>query len=228
MINRPADRSLRREQIPVSVQPDVVVIESGVVTAFLKDSIEEYLESLRTAAAEGVPQHLPRAWGLLFGRIDGDVMCIESIRYAANVRETGEHVLAEFDETIVPCFGKPYANKGRGFWCDSAELLRVTREAEAEGLEMLGSVHMHPDWHRIGPPHERRQRLSEQPTDMDEYLFRNTGWPINMICYLEGRGDEIVHTFAAWSPPPFDESESHATALPIRFGLTSISDWADE
>ncbi len=203
----------------VESQPDVVLIDPRVLSNFLDDSMREYRKSLVTARAENTPQHLPRSWGLLFGRFESDAIRVEWVRFARNVRETASHVLQEFDEVIVPCFGAPYANKGRGFWCDSVELLRVTREAEAEGLEMVGSVHMHPDWHQIGPQHERRQRLSEQPTAMDEYLFRNTGWPLNLICYLESRGDEIVHTFGAWAPPPLSEPELHAATLTVRFTL---------
>ena len=202
--------------------PSVVLIDPFVVSEFLKDSVENYLESLRTAAARDTPQFMPRTWGLLFGRVECDAMRLESVRFAANVRETSDVALAEFDEVIVPCFGAAYANKGRGFWCDPAELLSLTREAEAEGMELLGSLHLHPDWHQIGPPHERRQRVSEQPTEMDEYLFRNTGWPVNMICYLESRGSEIVHTFAAWSPPSFDDPASRAAELPIRFRVGTI------
>lgn len=202
--------------------PSAVLMDPAVVSEFLKEAVENYLECRRTVAAVDTPLFSARTWGLLFGRIDGDAMRVESIRFAANVRETSEVALAEFDEVIVPCFGVVYANKARGFWCDPAELLRLTREAEAEGMELLGSVHSHPDWHRIGPPHERWQRVSEQPTEMDEYVFRNTGWPVNMICYLESRGSEVVHTFAAWSPPSFDDPASRAAALPIRFSIATI------
>ena len=97
--------------------------------------------------------------------------------------------------------------------------MRITYEAERAGLEILGSVHMHPDWHRIGPTHERGHCLSENPTAMDEHLFRNTGWPLNIICYLESRGDEIVHTYAAWAPPPFDNPHGHAESLTLRWTL---------
>lgn len=198
---------------------EVVLIAPNALSEFLENSLAEYLESLATARAENTPQHLPRAWGLLLGRFEGDAMRVVRVRFARNARETEAHVLQEFNESIVPCFGACYANKGRAFWCDSAELLRITREAEAQGLEMLGSVHMHPDWHQIGPEHERKQRLNQQPTPMDEYLFRNTGWPLNLICYLESRGDEIVHTFGAWAPPPFEKPELGATPLTIRFPL---------
>lgn len=201
-----------------------VLIDSKVVSQFLDNSVTEYKASLKSRNNGRRSQHLPRSWGLLTGRAHGDTMRVERIHPARNVREIDEHVLKEFDEVIVPCFGAPYARKGRGFWCSSAELLRITREAEAEGLEMLGSIHMHPDWHHIGPAHERGQRIDQRPTKMDEYLFRNTGWPLNIICYLESRETEIVHTFAAWAPPDFDNPDARAVELAIRFTLAKIDE----
>ncbi len=143
----------------VESQPDVVLIDPRVLSNFLDDSMREYRKSLVTARAENTPQHLPRSWGLLFGRFESDAIRVEWVRFARNVRETASHVLQEFE------------------------------------------------------------RLSEQPTAMDEYLFRNTGWPLNLICYLESRGDEIVHTFGAWAPPPLSEPELHAATLTVRFTL---------
>jgi len=102
----------------------------------------------------------------------------------------------------------------RGWWIDSRDLLRTSREAEAAGLEILGSIHMHPDWHRIGPPKERQFVLSERPTPMDQHVFANTGWPINVVCYLERRGDAIYHALAAWTPP--HDPTGQCTALPLR------------
>jgi hypothetical protein len=54
---------------------------------------------------------------------------------------------------------------------------------------------------------------------MDEYMFRNTGWPLNLICYVERRGKDIFHTFGAWAPAPYDRPDQAATALTIRFAV---------
>jgi hypothetical protein len=142
---------------------------------------------------------------LLTGRVSADAIRVDSVRFAGNVRETDETVLEEFSEVIVPDFGEAYRNGRRGFWCDSADLLAVTRQAEAEGRELLGSIHLHPDWHRIGPVRERPMRISHQPTRMDDYVFRNTGWPLNLICYLERHGNEVFHTIGGWGPAAPDD-----------------------
>lgn len=200
----------------------VALIDPDMFEEFLHDALKEYVKSLETAGGPAEAQHRPRSWALLFGRVEGDVIRIESLRYAANVRETEDRVLEEFREVIVPCFGAGYVDKGRGFWCDSAEQLRLIREAQAQGRELVGSLHLHPDWHRIGPPAERRQHVTEQPTDMDEYVFRNTGWPVNMICHLETVGEEIAYTIAAWTAPAYDDPEQHPEEIPIHTRLAPV------
>ncbi|MEU8866235.1 SgcJ/EcaC family oxidoreductase [Streptomyces umbrinus] len=125
----------------------------------------------------------------------------------------------EFRDTIVLRFGAAYENEHRGWWMDSADLLKVAREADDLGLDLLGSIHMHPDWHCIGPPSQRAQQFSERPTPMDRHLFGRTGWPLNLICYLERRGDAVYHALAAWapqSPNGSDAAECAAAALRIR------------
>ncbi|MGW0709453.1 hypothetical protein ACWD4G_26445 [Streptomyces sp. NPDC002643] len=82
-------------------------------------------------------------------------------------------------------------------------------------MDLLGSIHMHPDWHRLGPPSERGQPLSERPTPMDRHLFSRAGWPLNIICYLERRGDSFYHALAAWAPPPQQVSEGTGFAGPM-------------
>ncbi|HEX6682696.1 MAG TPA: hypothetical protein VF062_07875 [Candidatus Limnocylindrales bacterium] len=197
----------------------VALMDWWMLTDFLDETIHQYRTSLMTHNTE---QHVPRSWGLLLGEFcdDGEAMRVREVSFGTNVRETDETVLAEFDEVIIPCFGKPYANGGRGFWCSNLDVLRITREAEAKGLEVLGSIHSHPDWHRIGPEHERELRISQVPTPMDEYLFRNTGWPLNIICYLESRDNEIFHTLGAWSPPSFTDNGNGSGVQPITIRFT--------
>jgi proteasome lid subunit RPN8/RPN11 len=194
----------------------VALLDWWMLTDFLDETIHQYRMSLQTRNTE---QHLPRSWGLLLGTFEQDGMRVREVAFGTNVRETDESVLAEFDEVIVPCFGTPYANGGRGFWCSNVDVMKITRDAAARDLEVLGSIHSHPDWHQIGPEHERAQRLSQNPTAMDEYLFRNTGWPLNMICYLESRDNEIFHTLAAWGPPSFVDKDKGADPITIRFTL---------
>ena len=114
-------------------------------------------------------------------------MRVERVRFAANIRETDDSVLQEFDATIIPRFGACYSNGGAASGASPGSCCASPAEAEAEGLEVLGSIHLHPDWHRIGPPHERGLRVSQEPTPMDRHLFQGAGWPLNMILYLERR-----------------------------------------
>ncbi|MET7602636.1 hypothetical protein ABZS96_08890 [Streptomyces avermitilis] len=47
---------------------------------------------------------------------------------------------------------------------------------------------------------------------MDRHLFGRTGWPLNIICYLERRGDEFYHALGAWAPPPHHPDEGSEDA----------------
>ncbi|MEV7086869.1 hypothetical protein AB0O07_13365 [Streptomyces sp. NPDC093085] len=195
----------------------VAVIDTDTFAAFVDDATEQYRLGLESVKAEGPRLHRPNSFGLLGGVFEDDAMIVKQVAFATNVRAVESVPLEEFKENIVPQFGKQYDDGERGFWCDSRELLKVVRQFEDAGLEMLGSVHMHPDWHRIGPAHERgNDSLSENPSRMDEYLFRNAGWPLNIICYLESRGGGITHTYAAWSPPATDDPAARVRKITVR------------
>lgn len=165
----------------------------------------EYRKCLDSRDHEGVPSHLPRASALLFGRSNDAGIVIEDLEFVPNVRDSDETVIAEFETTIAARFGEVYRNPGRGFWCDESQVLQAIKRHAENGLDLLGSVHSHPNWHEIGPPHERYQQLSEHPTRMDDYLFRQSGWPVNVIWYI--RGDE--HRVAGWRPGPLNCDRLH-------------------
>jgi proteasome lid subunit RPN8/RPN11 len=184
-----------------------VRLDPALLGPFLRAAAEEYERS--------TPESPPRCWAILVGRL-GEELRVERICFGDNVRETDAEVAEEFAENIIPCFGAAYANKRRGYWCDGKSLLRIMKEAERDGLEVLGSIHLHPDWHRIGPPHERGLRISQHPTPMDRHLFGNTGWPLNLICYVERREGRLYHALGAWAPP----SEGRGCAeLPVYWEL---------
>lgn len=192
------------------VSPAAVLLAPKLLEGFLSESIKEYEDC--------TPELPPRCWAVLVGRHLGDAMRVERICFAGNIRETDEGVLDQFATLIVPCFGAAYANGRRGYWCDARELHRISREADAAGMEVLGSIHLHPDWHQIGPPHERGLDISEAPTAMDQFIFRNTGWPLNMILYLEQREGRLYHSLGAWSPPPSGDAERGCGAIAVRHG----------
>ena len=201
----------RRSSTPMSDDVGPVLLDPRVLEQFLEPALASYRDSW---GREG-PLRLPRAWGLLLGRFEGNAVRVDEVRFAENVRETDPIVLDEFRDSVVPRFGSCYSNGDRGFWCSAVDLMAIDREASARGLTLLGSIHMHGDLHRPG----ERQSLSERPTPMDEYMFRNTGWPLNLICYLESRGEQVFHALGAWAPPSPDDA-AHAKAIPMRIATT--------
>ncbi len=202
-------------QIGKAAAPREVLVDAQVLHPFFEAAVVAY----RTCT----PKRPPGCWALLVGRLGSDWARVEQLHFADSVRASDVEVLREFDDVIVPRFGEAYRNSRRGFWCSSAELLRVSRAAEKVDMEILGSIHLHPDWHRIGPLRERALRIDHGPTPMDDYLFRNTGWPVNLICYVTAYGAEVFHTVGGWAPA--DEGVSApATELPIRWVVPAGSD----
>ncbi|MFD9334523.1 hypothetical protein ACFWBF_08940 [Streptomyces sp. NPDC060028] len=186
--------------------PRLARFETEPARRFLGHAVEEYQKCLDSRDAEGVPSHLPRASGLLFGEADDTGITIRDIEFVPNVRDSDESVIAEFETTIAPRFGDVYRNPGRGFWSDEKGVLRAIQQQAAKGLELMGSIHSHPNWHEIGPPHERFQQLSEVPTRMDEYLFGQSCWPVNVIWYVHADSGGLAHRVAGWRPGPEPES----------------------
>jgi hypothetical protein len=182
--------------------PATIRFELGAARGFARDAAREYQMCLDSRGSDGVPTHRPNASALLFGQSGSTELTISRIEFVANIRGSDETVIAEFEASIVPRFGEAYRNPERGFWCDEQAVLRAIMRQAENGLELLGSVHSHPDWHEVGPPHERHLRLSENPTRMDEYLFRQSRWPVNVIWYVSGGDSGMTHRVAAWRAGP--------------------------
>jgi hypothetical protein len=193
-----------------------VLFEPGVLAPVLDDATAQYRRAWDCFRRGD--RYLPRCWALLVGQAEEALIQVQRVCWARNVRETDSTVLEEFSEVIVPCFGSGYSDDRRGYWCDPADVLRISREAEAAGMDVLGSVHMHADMHLFWPEHAAGLLLSERPTPMDEYLFRNGAWPLNLICYLEGKDEdrEITVRLGAWAPPPFGNTGAPAVRLDVR------------
>jgi hypothetical protein len=187
--------------------PEVFLADTAAVS-FLDRAVRIYRR---------IGPHTPYAcFGVLVGRIDDDHAHVERIEFGRNVRASDRTATREFSEVIAPCFGAAYDNPHRGYWCDSTDLLWIARHAEADGLDILGSAHLHPDWHHIAAPGTWSAPLTERPTPMDAYLFASTGWPVNLICYLERYHGTLHHTWAAWTPGPADPSSNRCRQLPVR------------
>lgn len=204
---------------PAGPRP-AVYIDRRALEPLLEDAAAQYRRAW--AAVRAGERYLPRCWALLIGEWAPDTMHVRELRWAGNVREDDPVVLEEFDQVIVPCYGAAYADGRRGYWCDPRELLHITREVEEKGLAVLGSIHMHADMHRFWPEHAKGQVLSERPTPMDEYLFRNGGWPLNVICHLERADGDITTRLGAWSPPPPEQQDARLSALPIHVTLGAL------
>jgi len=163
---------------------------------------ETALDSFLSAAAkeyESITPDEPRpCFGVLLGTGAEGAHLVERIEFGRNARGTCPAARQEFATTIVPRFGSAYENPVRAWWLDPADLLDISRRADALDLDILGSIHLHPDWHRLGPESERDRPLSDRPSAMDEYVFRGCGWPINVVCYLERQHGSLYYSVAAW------------------------------
>ncbi|MCP9944029.1 hypothetical protein LUX12_03270 [Streptomyces somaliensis] len=195
----------------MTTNPHTVLVGLDSLKSFVAVAHEEY-----EACS---PHEPPSCFAVLLGTVEDGTADITSVEFATNVRATDPAALKEFAHSVTPCFGSAYANSRRGFWCAPGDLLRLHRQAEREGTEVLGSLHLHPDWHRIGPPGERGLRISEEPTPMDRYMFDNTRYPVNMICYLESGARAVSAALAAWGPPPEGRSDAPCPRLALRFRL---------
>ena len=184
----------------------VVLLSEDVVDRFLEVAAAEY----RLITAD---QPRP-CFGILLGHSSGEFV-VHDIAFGRNVRRTHPNACTEFEETIVPRYGAAYENPVRAWWIDPGDLLAINRAAQERGLEIIGSIHLHPDWHRLGPESERHRPLSERPTPMDEHMFRECGWQVNAVCYLEQLHGAFYYSLAAW-----DETSS---PLPVRMSTTKRS-----
>ncbi|GAA3437710.1 hypothetical protein [Kutzneria kofuensis] len=178
--------------------------------------VEHFLDTALPVYETLTPDHPLPCFAVLLGESAPATIHVRRLAFGANARTTSCAAIEEFATTIVPKFGSAYENADRGYWLDPADLLRINREAERSGLDILGSIHMHPDWHRITRvPAERACTLSSRPTAMDEHVFAATGWPVNVICYLEQVGGLTSYNVEAWDPG--------GAPLPLRTGVKVVA-----
>ncbi|MEV7040691.1 hypothetical protein [Amycolatopsis sp. NPDC051061] len=175
---------------------------------FSDDVLRKFLDAAVAEYAHITPDEPRPCFGALLGTVVGETVLVSDVAFGRNVRTTDPAAREEFATAIVPRFGAAYENPVRAWWFAPADLLGIARGAEERGLDVLGSIHLHPDWHRLGPESERECRLSDRPTPMDEYVFRSTGWPLNVVCYLEKQHGGFYYSLAAWDP--------ECVALPLR------------
>lgn len=209
--------SVEEMTVVTTTAPHTVLIGLDVLKSFITAAQNEY--------AECTPKEPPGCFAVLLGTIDNNIANVAALEFATNVRATSAVALEEFASSIEPCFGSAYRNPRRGFWCSPQDLLRIHRQADRSGMEILGSIHLHPDWHHIGPLEERGLRISEDPTPMDRYMFDNSRYPVNMICYLESGGTQTVSAaLAAWGPPPENATAAPCPRLSLRFLTEALTE----
>jgi hypothetical protein len=167
-----------------------VVIAQSVAEQFLSRCVSEYEESVRK-------HQTPRQWAIVAGQIS-DVVCAEALHYASNIRDVDPFLVADYHDRRAPEFGGVYRDFRRGYQSDSRDLLNAIRVAAAEGREILGSIHMHADLQNIDRPDATSPFITELATPIDHDLFRNSGWPLNLILYIERRKSQFCWTLSAW------------------------------
>jgi hypothetical protein len=181
-----------------------VLFSETALEVFVKAAAEEYTYI--------TPDEPRPCFGVLLGTGTESGFLVEHVEFGRNARTTSVAARQEFESTIVPQFGSAYENPVRAWWLDPADLLRISRRADELGYDILGSIHLHPDWHRLGPESERDRPLSDRPSAMDKYVFRSCGWPINVVCYLERRHGDLYYSIAAW--------DGDCLPLPLRVRAT--------
>ncbi|MCU1682734.1 MAG: hypothetical protein JWQ81_3473 [Amycolatopsis sp.] len=191
------------EVIDIPVQTlgrQAVLLSDSAVRRFLAAAADEY--------ARITPDEPRPCFAVLLGTQTEAAFVIDDVAFGRNARNSDPSAHEEFTTTIVPRFGSAYENPVRAWWLDPVDLLRISRQAAKLGYDILGSIHLHPDWHRLGPESERDCPLSDRPTPMDEHMFRSSGLPVNVVCYLEQQHGGFYYSLAAWS--------EDCTPLPLR------------
>jgi proteasome lid subunit RPN8/RPN11 len=87
-------------------------------------------------AAHAEAEYPNECVGLLLGRLVGDVKTAE-VAYPVENRWAGQVALAASDN--------PESRRDR-FYLDPRDYLRADRAARAQGLDIVGCYHSHPDW----------------------------------------------------------------------------------
>jgi hypothetical protein len=141
----------------------------------------------------------PRQWAILAGRF-GDVLSAEALHGAGNIRDTDPFLVADYRGRRVSEFGGVYRDTRRGYQADGHGLFEAMRSAQANGHEVLGSIHMHADLQNVDRPDEISPFMTELATPIDHDLFRASGWPLNLILYVERSLGDLRWSFSAWIP----------------------------
>lgn len=105
--------------------------------------IQFTLEAAQSIAAHAEATYPDECVGLLFGRLDGTDKIVVATHPVEN-RWQGQVALAESDNA---------ESRRDRFYLDPRDYLRADRAAQAQGLDIVGCYHSHPD--HVAQPSER-------------------------------------------------------------------------
>ena len=191
---------------------DLTRITHDRTVLFSETALNTFLAAAAKEYANITPAEPRPCFGVLLGSGTNGTFLVDRIEFGRNARTTCTAATQEFENAIIPRFGTAYENPVRAWWLDPDDLLQISKQADRLDLDVLGSIHLHPDWHRLGPESERDHPLTDHPSAMDEYVFRNCGWPVNIVCYLEQQHGSLYYSAAAW------DQHSHPLPLRVRAG----------
>lgn len=171
-----------------------VLVSSETISELVSQCSNEYVEAERS-------KHAPRHWSILAGELQASSIVVGSLYSPPeNVRDQDPFLIAEYDGPKASKFGGVYKDLRRGYQTHAPDLLEIIRKASSVGQDILGSVHLHADLHNLDRPDESSPIVTEMATKIDQDLFRASGWPLNLIMYLERRDSGICWTMTAWVP----------------------------
>ena len=201
----------------------LVVLSPGCMQEFSQRCTDEY----ELAEQQVRP---PRQWAILTGRMFDKGAHVMGLHYGRNIRETGDTISTRFggvyrdvrrgfwcdaqDILVVMNKVRKLGQEVLGsihFHADLYNKLNYSAEmlaAEPEFQERRRDPALPADdERRSGDERRRRPRVPEgrvqisvQASHMDHNLFRATGWPLNMIYYLERQEGALIEAMSAWHP----------------------------
>lgn len=135
----------------------------------------EVLDALRRHAEETYPEE---CCGLLLGRMDGEVNDVVAARAVRNRNEN-----RRVDRYVI----------------DPDDYRRIDKEAQAEGVDVVGIYHSHPD-HRAEP----------SKTDLEQATF--PGFSYVIVSVVDGRAEDLTAWTLAADRSRFLPEEIQASA----------------
>lgn len=150
------------------------------------------LTAQQTIVAHAEAEYPNECVGLLLGQIEGEHKIVQAA-YPVENRWEGQVTLAETD--------KPESRRDR-FYLDPRDYLKADRAARAQGLDILGCYHSHPDW--VAEPSER-DRVGAQG------IGGGSGFAFMIQSVVQGKANEIKSWLLVEDGSRFVQEDLHIT-----------------